>query len=36
MQILDAEEKFLTHSSDLIAALRKAVAGVKHQESGTG
>jgi patatin-related protein len=31
MQILDAEEKFLTHSSDLIAALRKAVAGIKHR-----
>ena len=36
MQILDAEEKFLTYSSDLIAALRKAIAGDKHQESGTG
>jgi patatin-related protein len=33
MQILDAEEKFLTHSSDLIAALRKAVAGIKSREA---
>jgi patatin-related protein len=33
LQILDAEEKFLTHSSDLIAALRKAVAGIRQQRS---
>jgi patatin-related protein len=32
MQILDAEERFLTHSGDLIAALRNAVAGIKNRE----
>ncbi len=28
-QILDAEEKFLTHSSDLIAAIRNQISGVR-------
>jgi patatin-related protein len=31
-KILDAEEKFLTHSSDLIAALRHQVSGVRRQD----